>query len=87
MVFNDRRGKLIWSIPFIEGGVGRTKPPHELHIQVEITPGDQLVGRIVAFLNKATIDATDQFVDQVISGLIDTFPSTDTAAVGQGTVE
>jgi len=87
MVFNDRTGELIWTIPFIKGGVGRVEPPHELHIQVAITPGEQLINRTLDFLNKTTIEATDQFVDQVISELIENFPTTETAARGKGTIE
>ena len=87
MMFNDRTGELIWSIPYMEGGVGRVRPPQELHVQVEITPGEQLVDHDVSFLNKATIEATDQFVDQEVSVLTKDFPTTKTAVPGRGIVE
>ncbi len=87
MTFSDRTGELVWSLPLVEGGVGRTKPPQELHVQVSITPGEDLRGAAVAFLNQAALVATDQFVDESINETTKNFPSTETAVVGKGMVQ
>lgn len=87
MTFDERTGELMWSLPLVEGGVGRTKPPQELHIQVSITPGEDLRGAVIDFLNRVTLDATDQFVDESITETTKEFPSTETAALGRGMVE
>ncbi len=85
--FNERTGELLWSLPLVEGGTGRVKPPQELHIQVAITPGEDLKGKSVAFLNKAQVEAVDQFVDEAVTNSLIDFPGTDTAAPNAGTVQ
>jgi len=87
MVFNERTGELVWTLPFIEAGVGRVKPPEELHVQVSVTPGEDLRGDDIAFLNKVEVGATDQFVDQAMSVVTKEFPTTETAVAGRGVVE
>ena len=85
--FNDRTGQFLWTFPQITGLTGRGSPPHELHVQVAITPGENLRGKIIDLLNKVEVRFTDQFTDQVVTEDLSQFPTTDTAVRSRGTVE
>ncbi len=74
--FNDRTGRLDWRLPFIEGGTGKMRPLEELHIQVSVTPGDNLRGDEVPFLNRASLSVVDQFTEEALSKNLSSFPKT-----------
>lgn len=86
---NERSGEILWSVPMIEGLVGRTKPPIELHVQIGITPGENLRGEEVSFLNSASVEGTDVFTDESVSADASEreFPSTKSASPQNGRVQ
>lgn len=86
--FNDRTGEVIWHMPLIKGLTGRTSPPAELHVQVAITPGENVVGQEIQFVTSAKAEGTDVFADQfVTTAMTDKFPTTETASPGKGKVQ
>ena len=85
--FNDRTGRLDWRLPFIEGATGKLRPPEELHIQVSITPGDNLRGSTVSFLNRANLRIVDQFTEEALSKDISSFPNTGSVGDDSGAVQ
>ncbi|MEK7557198.1 MAG: hypothetical protein AAB538_04435 [Patescibacteria group bacterium] len=85
--FNDRSREVIWQIPLLEGLTGRTRPAEELNFQVSVTPGENLEGRTIPFLNKLIADGTDTFIEQLITTELKEFPTTETASPGKGQVE
>ena len=64
---NDRSGEIFWTIPLIERLTGTARPTFELHVQVGITPGENVRGDVVEFLNVATVSGTDIFTDSTIT--------------------
>lgn len=84
--FNQRTGEITWNLPYVDGGIGRAQPPHELHLQVSITPGEDKIDKIITFLNRASVEAVDEFVDQAVAENLTSFPDTSTAAPNAGTV-
>lgn len=87
VAFNERTGELVWTMPFMEGLTGRAAPHQELHVQVEITPGEDKRDQEVALLNKVLLEAVDQFTDEALAESVSAFPSTGTAALGKGSVQ
>lgn len=87
VAFNERTGELVWTLPFMEGLTGHAAPHQELHVQVEITPGEDKRGQAVALLNKLVLQAVDQFTDEALEARVSEFSSTSTAAGGKGGVE
>ena len=85
--FNDRTGRLDWRLPFIEGATGKLRPPEELHLQVAITPGDNLRGSVVPFLNRANLQVVDQFTEEALSASLNNFPNTGSVSVAGGIVQ
>ncbi len=87
VAFNERTGELVWTMPFMEGLTGRAAPHQELHVQVEITPGEDKRGQEMALLNKIQLQAVDQFTDEGLEAAVSEYPSTGTAAAGKGNVQ
>lgn len=87
VAFNERTGELVWTIPFIEGLTGRAVPHQELHVQVEITPGEDKRGQAVSLLNKLVLQAVDQFTDEILTTSVSEYPNTSTASSSKGTVQ
>jgi hypothetical protein len=85
--FNDRTGQLDWKLPFVEGATGKLRPPEELHVQVAITPGDNLRGSAVSFLNKASLRVVDQFTEEALSQSLRDFPNTGSVGEDTGVVQ
>ncbi len=85
--FNERTGEISWSIVTVEGLTGRSKPPQELHVQVGITPGENLRGEIIQLLQSAKVEALDLYTDESVTYTLSSFPSTETASPKQGKVE
>lgn len=85
--FDDRSRQVLWTIPLLEGGVGRARPAEELYFQVSITPGANLVDRVLPLLGKLTTEGTDIFIDQLITANVTELPTTQTASAGRGQVE
>jgi len=87
--FNERNGEITWSLPTIEGLSGRAKPAPELHVQVGITPGENLKGRRVTLLQSARTGGIDMYIDQPVTYQVDQslMPSTETASPQKGTVQ
>ncbi len=87
--FNERNGEIIWTMPTLEGLSGRVKPAPELHVQVGITPGDNLRGKQISLLQSAVAEGTDMYVDKSVNTSFEPskLPTTETAAPGQGTVK
>ncbi|HLD26078.1 MAG TPA: hypothetical protein VJC05_03480, partial [Candidatus Andersenbacteria bacterium] len=84
---NDRTGEVGWRLPLMAGQTGRTLPHQELHVQVAITPGEDKRGEAVTLLNKVTLTAVDEFVDEAVEASLTQFPTTETASPGRGTVQ
>jgi len=87
ITFNERTGRLDWTILQMPGSTGRSLPPQELHIQVAIVPGENQRGREVPLLNQLTLEAVDQFTEQREQEGLKTYPTTETAEPGEGIVE
>jgi len=89
VVFEERTGQVIWTIPFVEAGTGRRTPPSELHMQVAIVPAENQKGQSVKFLNAVTAEGKDQFTETTVTKELSGFdlPSTQTADQSNGFVE
>ena len=85
--FNDRAREVTWRMPLLPALTGRTRPAEELHFQIAVTPGENLRGRVITFLNRLVADGQDLFVDQLVTTEITEFPSTQDTATGGGQVE
>ncbi len=85
--FNSRTNTLVWTMPLLEGLVGRSVPPHELNVQVAITPGANVRGQTVTFVKSMNVVGTDSFTDKLVEGTIKELPSTRTADTKNGDVE
>lgn len=87
LAFNDRTGEITWTLPFVEGGIGRLKPAEELHVQVAIVPAEHQRGDEIVFLNSLTAQADDLFTDQLLRQELKEFPTTETAVPKKGEVQ
>jgi uncharacterized repeat protein (TIGR01451 family) len=85
--FNERTGEITWSLPLLDGLTGRGKPAQELHVQVGITPGENLRGEEIQLLQSAITEAIDLYTDANVSHRLASFPTTETASPKQGKVE
>lgn len=85
--YNSRTNTLVWSMPLLEGLVGRAVPLHELNIQVAITPGANVKGKTVQFVQSINATGTDSFTDKAVSAAITDLPNTRTADPKNGDVE
>lgn len=87
--FNDRKNEILWTIPLIDGLAGRAGPGPELHVQVSITPGENVRGESLLLLQSAQVTGTDLFTDQSVETVVDgqDLPSTEDAVPGEGKVE
>lgn len=85
--FNNRTGEVVWQIPLMPGGAGRTSPGQEVQFQVAITPGTNQRGQYLPFLNKVKTEATDEFTDTALTAALTTFPTTETASPNKGSVQ
>ncbi len=86
-VFNERAQEIIWTLPQIEGLAGRTRPGPELHVQVAITPGENVRGARLPLVQSVEAEATDLYTDQQVKQAVSTLPSTETADQDKGTVQ
>lgn len=85
--FDDRSRQVTWTIPLLAGGAGRVRPAEELHFQVSITPGANLIDTVVPLLQRLEGQGQDQFIEQLVNIAVPTLPTTQTAAPGKGQVE
>lgn len=87
--FNDRTNEILWIIPLVDGLAGRAGPGPELHVQVAITPGENVRGESLLLLQSARVTGVDLFVDQSVETVVpnDDLPSTEDAVPGAGKVE
>lgn len=86
--FNERTGEFTWTLPIVKGLAGKALPPHELHIQVGITPGENLLGDSVALLRYISAEGTEIFTDETVKASRNKdLPSTETAVLGKGEVQ
>lgn len=85
--FNDRTGEIVWTLPIMNGLVGRAAPYQELHVQVSIKPGEDKRGQNVLLLNRTELSAVDQFTDEAVEVNLAEFPDTGTAVPGKGVVQ
>lgn len=87
VTFDERSREVIWTLPQLNALTGRLAPPEELHFQVGITPGENLRGRSIQFLNLASAEGQDLFVDELIKVESAQLPSTLTVDRDKGTVQ
>ena len=87
VTFEERTGELSWAIPQIAGLQGRATPSADLYFQVAIRPGENQQGEIIPFLNKLVVTGTDLFVEEALKTELKIFPTTESAAPGEGHVE
>lgn len=85
--FNSRTNTMVWSMPLLEGLVGRAVPPHELNIQVAITPGANVRGQVVTFVKSVVASGTDSFTDKLTQATIKELPTTRSADSKNGDVQ
>ncbi|HLC49791.1 MAG TPA: hypothetical protein VJI96_05405 [Candidatus Andersenbacteria bacterium] len=85
--FNSRTNTFVWTMPLLEGLVGRAVPLQELHMQIAITPGANVRGQIVQFVKSIDVVGIDSFTDQQVKGSITSLPTTRTADNNNGDVE
>lgn len=85
--FNERTGELVWTLLLMDALTGRASPHQELHVQVEIAPGEDIRGQAVSLLNKVELHGVDQFTDEAVSSVLKGFPTTGTAVPGSGKVQ
>lgn len=85
--FNDRTQEITWTIPVVSGLSGRAAPAPELHVQVALTPGENLRNTVVELLQSATVEGLDLFTDERVTTSLTTFPTTETASPQNGTVQ
>lgn len=85
--FNSRTNTLVWTIPLLEGLVGRAGPLHELDMQIAITPGANIRGQTVPFVQSINMTGTDSFTDKLLQASVTSLPTTRTADNKNGDVE
>lgn len=85
--YNDRTNTMTWTIPLLEGLVGRAVPAHELNMQVAITPGENVRGQVVKFVQSLEATGTDSFTDTPTKASITESPTTRSASPQNGEVE
>lgn len=85
--FNDRTREVDWLIPQIDAQAGRSGPAPELHIQVAITPGENLRGEVMPFLQSAVASGLDLYAEEQVEVRLQTVPTTRTADRDNGTVQ
>lgn len=86
-VFNERAQEIVWTIPQVEGLSGRVRPGPELHVQVAVTPGENVRGQRLLLVKSVEAEATDLYTDQQVQDTISTLPSTETADNTNGIVK
>jgi len=84
--YNDRTNTMTWTIPLLEGLVGRAVPLHELNMQIAITPGENVRGKTVPFLQSIVVKGTDSFTDQLLEANGKDLPNTRSADNKNGDV-
>lgn len=77
---NERTGLISWEISLLPAGTGRIAPPAELHVQLAVRPGEDKGGNNIQLLRSLTVSGIDEFVDQVVTLQVKTFPRTPTVA-------
>ncbi len=85
--FNARTNTMTWTIPLLEGLVGRAVPSHELNMQVAITPGGNVRGQVVPFVKSIQVRGTDSFTDVLTQASLTEFPNTRSASPQNGDVQ
>lgn len=87
--FNERNGEVVWTVPLVEGLTGRRTPAPELHVQVGITPGENLRRKVVPLLQSASATALDLFTDVNVTADAHekSLPTTQTASSQNGQVQ
>jgi hypothetical protein len=85
---NERSGEIFWTVPLVERLTGIVRPAFELHVQVGITPGENLRGETVKFLNNVSVEGTDVFTDSTVTTEVDErqLPDTKSASPQKGNV-
>lgn len=84
--FDDRAREVTWTMPLLPGGVGRARPAEELHFQVSITPGANLVDTVLPLLAKLSGEGQDLFIEQLVRVTPLGLPTTQTTSAGRGQV-
>lgn len=85
--YNSRTNTLVWSMPILEGLVGRAVPLQELDIQVAITPGENVRGQSISFVKSIQATGTDSFTDKLTEATVKDLPSTRSADSKNGNVQ
>lgn len=85
--FNDRTNTMTWTMPLLEGLIGRAVPPHELDMQVAITPGENVRGQEVRLMQSIEASGTDSFTDSRGTATITEYPTTRSASPLNGEVQ
>ncbi|MEK7500118.1 MAG: hypothetical protein AAB649_05945, partial [Patescibacteria group bacterium] len=85
--FNDRTNTIVWAIPLLEGLIGRAVPLSELNMQIAITPGANVRGKVVPFVQSIQVTGTDSFTDIPLQAGITDLPTTRSADAKNGDVE
>lgn len=84
--FDEQSRQVAWTVPLLEGGVGRVRPAEELYFQVSVTPGANLVDRVLPLLSRLTGEGQDLFIEQLVRLTGSHLPTTQTASAGRGQV-
>lgn len=85
--FNERTREIDWAIPQIDAQAGRVGPAPELHVQVAITPGENLRGKVLPFLQSASARGLDLYADREVATNLQIVPTTRTADSDNGEVQ
>lgn len=85
--FNERTKEVVWTIPKVSAGTGRSGPFVDFHFQIAITPGENQRGDEVPFLSRLAVTGTDLFTDTALDALVARLPTTSSAASGKGRVQ
>lgn len=85
--YNNRTNTMTWTMPILEGLVGRSVPAQELRIQVAITPGENVRGQVVKLVQSIEASGTDSFTDTATGARISEMPTTRTASPQNGEVQ
>lgn len=87
IAFNARTNTMTWTIPLLEGLTGRAAPAPELNMQVAITPGANVRGQVIPFVQSVKATGTDSFTDAPREATIKESPTTRSASSQNGEVQ
>lgn len=83
--FNHRTGEITWTIPLLNGGTGRLRPPEELHVQVSVLPPENKEGAGILLMRDVKVEGIDQFTETVVRDTYDRELATPSVRSASGT--